>query len=252
MTSTSITNKPLPFLQWVGGKRKITDQLIQNIPEGMNNYYEPFLGGGALFFAVKGRFKQYFLSDINLDLIMSYNVIKKNPVEVSKLLDSHKENHSKEYYYQIRDCNNVNNPTIISARFLYLNRYAFKGIYRINRNGKLATSFSYKSYKSNEDKRFEECSSLLQDVMIYASDFSFIEPKENDFVYLDPPYHQAGERFYTRVAFDENEQIRLRDFVEELSSKKVKVMISNSDTAFIRNLYKNFNISTIEIVLIKT
>lgn len=241
------TQKPLPFLQWVGGKRKLTDQLIKNIPSGLNNYYEPFLGGGALFFAIKGRFKQYFLSDINLDLVTSYNAIKKNPEHVSNVLDSHIIKHSKEYYYQMRDCNNNNNPTLISARFLYLNRYAFKGIYRINRNGKLGLSFSSKNYKRSEDSRLEHCSSFLQDTTIYAGDFSFIDARKNDFVYFDPPYHKAGERFYTRLPFDENEQIRLKDFAQELSAKGVRVMISNSDTEFIRDLYQGFNIHTVEI-----
>ncbi len=80
-------NKPQPFLQWVGGKRKITDKLIERIPTGLNNYYEPFLGGGALFFQVKHMFNQCFLSDINLDLVTSYNSVKKDPAEVSKLLE---------------------------------------------------------------------------------------------------------------------------------------------------------------------
>ena len=125
----SSSNKVQPFLQWVGGKRKLTDKLIQHMPNESNNYYEPFLGGGALFFQVKHRFKKCFLSDINFDLITSYNAIKKNSKVVSKLLENHNKNHSKDYYFQIRDINNSNNPYIISARFLYLNRYSFKGIY---------------------------------------------------------------------------------------------------------------------------
>ena len=78
-------------------------------------------------------------------------------------------------------------------------------------------------------------------------DFSFIEPQKNDFVYFDPPYHKSGEKFYTRLPFDESEQTRLRDFAAELNDKNVKIMISNSDTPFIRNLYKNFNINTIKV-----
>ncbi|WP_341764053.1 Dam family site-specific DNA-(adenine-N6)-methyltransferase [Candidatus Tisiphia endosymbiont of Beris chalybata] len=240
-------NKLQPFLQWVGGKRKITDKLIEHIPSGLNNYYEPFLGGGALFFQVKHMFNKCFLSDINLDLVTSYNAVKKDPAEVSKLLESHQANHSKDYYYQVRD-NNVNNPLSITARFIYLNRYAFKGIYRVKKDGKLAVSFSSKIHANSDlDNRLRQCSSFLHNTYIYAIDFSFIEPTKNDFVYLDPPYHQSGETFYTTLPFDENEQIRLRDFAKELDSKGVQLMISNSDTAFIRDLYQGFNLRTVDI-----
>lgn len=236
-----------PFIQWVGGKRKIADQLINFIPTGLNNYYEPFLGGGALFFKVIPMFKQCYLSDINLDLVTSYNAVKKNPEEVCTLLEEHKDNHSKEYYYHMRDTNNSSNPVNISARFLYLNKYAFRGIYRINNNDKLSLSFSTRTYANSNLNKIKTCSNFLQNVTISAGDFSFIEPKENDFVYFDPPYHKSGEKFYTRLPFDESEQIRLRDFAKELDNQGVKIMLSNSNTEFIRELYKDFNIRTIEI-----
>ncbi|CAK6517587.1 MAG: Site-specific DNA-methyltransferase (adenine-specific) [Rickettsia helvetica] len=246
--SVNKIDKPQPFLQWVGGKRKIVDQLVQFIPLNVNNYYEPFLGGGALFFHVRDKFKHYYLSDINLELVTSYNMIKKNPDKVSKLLDSHKEQHSKEHYYQVRSNNDSNDPTKITARFIYLNRYSFKGIYRVNINGTPAQTFSGRNYtKSDIASRLKQCSSLLAGTSIFATDFSFIEPQKNDFVYFDPPYHKSGEKFYTRLPFDESEQTRLRDFALELNNKRVKIMISNSDTPFIRNLYKNFNISTIKV-----
>ncbi|WP_341794113.1 MULTISPECIES: Dam family site-specific DNA-(adenine-N6)-methyltransferase [unclassified Rickettsia] len=237
-----------PFINWVGGKRKLADKLLSYIPSYLNNYYEPFLGGGALFFAVKDKFKKCFLSDINHELVTSYNAVKKNPSEVAKLYSSYTENHSKEYYYKIRnnDCNN--NPTAITARFLYLNRYAFKGIYRINKRGDFASSFSTKKINNdNLEERLKQCSSFLSDVPVYTIDFSFIEPQKDDFVYFDPPYHKVGERFYTRLPFNEAEQTRLKDFATELDSKTIKFMISNSDTPFIRNLYKNYNINTVEI-----
>ncbi|MCC8372200.1 MAG: Dam family site-specific DNA-(adenine-N6)-methyltransferase [Rickettsia endosymbiont of Pseudomimeciton antennatum] len=243
----SVTNKPQPFLHWVGGKRKITDKLIEHIPSGLNNYYEPFLGGGALFFQVRPMFNKCFLSDINLDLVTSYNSVKKDPTTVSKLLKEHKENHSKEYYYQVRN-NNTNDPNKITARFIYLTRYAFKSIYRLKKDGKLALCFSTKKYGTSDiDEKLKQCSSFLMDTSIYAMDFSFIEPQKNDFVYFDPPYHQSGEKFYTMLPFDQSEQIRLRDFVKELGSKGVKTMISNSDTDFIRDIYKDFNIRTVDI-----
>ena len=96
-----MNNKSKPFIVWVGGKRKIVDKLLQYIPTNLNNYYEPFLGGGALFFSLGDRFKKAFLSDINLDLTTSYNTIKNTPDEVCKLVNNHEQNHSKDYFYQI-------------------------------------------------------------------------------------------------------------------------------------------------------
>ena len=242
------TEKPQPFIQWVGGKRKIVDQLIKRIPVESNNYYEPFLGGGALFFQVKDMFNKCYLSDINLELTTSYNAVKNHPQEVSNLLDSHQVNHCKDYYYQVRNSNNSNDPNKISARFIYLNRHSFRGIYRININGDPAPTFSDKnSHKLDITTRLHQCSSLLSRASICSIDFSFIEPQKNDFVYFDPPYHKSGEKFYTRLPFDEQEQIRLRDFATELDNKAVKFMISNSNTPFIRNLYKDFNIDTIKV-----
>ncbi|KJV54620.1 D12 class N6 adenine-specific DNA methyltransferase family protein [Orientia tsutsugamushi str. Karp] len=162
------------------------------------------------------------MSDINLDLITSYHAVKKNPNEVNRLLNLYHKNHSENYYYKIRDNYYSNDPNDITAKFIYLNKYSFRGIYRLNRDGTSAQTFSDKRYlKLHICSRINKCSNLLADVSIYAMDFSFIEPKKGDFVYLDPPYHQSGERFYTRVPFDEKEQIRLRDFVYELHTIKV-------------------------------
>ncbi|WP_375327469.1 DNA adenine methylase [Candidatus Tisiphia endosymbiont of Nemotelus uliginosus] len=237
-----------PFFQWVGGKRKIVDQLLEHVPLGLNNYYEPFLGGGALFFQVKDKFKKCFLSDINLELVTSYNAVKKDPAKIIELCESYKLKHSKEYYYQVRDNNiNSNDPIEITARFLYLNKYSFRGIYRVNKHDQAQVSYSTRKYHKSNHFTTIQCSNLLQNTIIYASDFSFIEPTANDFVYFDPPYHKSGESFYTRLPFGENDQIRLKNFAKELSDKGVKLMISNSDTSFIRSLYKDFNISTITI-----
>lgn len=239
-----------PFFQWVGGKRRMVDLLIEKIPQGLNNYYEPFLGGGALFFQVKDRFNKCFLSDINLELATCYNAVKQNPFKIIELCESYRQKHNKKYYYQVRDNDMMSNdPIAISARFLYLNRYSFRGIYRINRNNQVRMSYSDRNYRTFDNfvAMLKLCSNILQDAMIYGGDFSFIEAGVNDFVYFDPPYHKSGESFYTRVPFSEDDQIRLKDFATELSNKGVVLMISNSDTDFIRDLYKDFNVTTITI-----
>ena len=241
-------NKIDPFFSWVGSKKKLAESLAKHVPEGLNNYYEPFLGSGALFFQVKHLFKHCYLSDVNLDLITSYNAIKNDSSEVIKLLEMHHNKHSKEYYYKVRGTSSSNNPADISARFLYLNMYAFKGIYRLNKIGNLASSFSTKTYTTSKFlNRITECSSFLNNTLIFGGDFSFNNPQKDDFVYLDPPYHKSGEKFYTKLPFDESEQIRLRNFTQQLDKKKVKFMLSNSDTDFIRDLYKDFQLRTTDV-----
>lgn len=242
-----MSNKSKPFLVWVGGKRKVVNKLMEHLPLEINNYYEPFLGGGALFFNLRDKYNKAYLSDINLDLTTSYNAIKNTPDEVSKLSEIHEQNHSKEYFYQIRNNNDNANPSLISARFLYLNRYSFRGIYRLNMNDELKASYSARGYKSKISDHIKQSSKSLQDATIYTNDYSFIEPTTNDFVYLDPPYHNSGEQFYTRLPFDESEQVRLKEFVDKLSLKGVNVMISNSGTDFITNLYRGYNIRIIDI-----
>ncbi|KJV55113.1 DNA adenine methylase family protein [Orientia chuto str. Dubai] len=185
-----------------------------------------------------------FFFDINLDLITSYHAVKKNPEEVNRLLNLYHENHSENYYYRINYYSN--DPNDITAKFIYLNKYSFRGIYRLNRDGTSAQTFSDKQYlKLHIGSRIYKCSKLLTGVSICAMDFSFIEPKQGDFVYLDPPYHKSGERFYTRIPFNEKEQIRLRNFVHELTDKGVKIMLSN--TAFIRDRYKDFHITPVRV-----
>ncbi|SPP23927.1 DNA methyltransferase [Orientia tsutsugamushi] len=173
---------------------------IEHLPQGPHyNYYEPFLGGGALFFQVRHLFKQCFLSDINLDLITSYNAVKNNPNEVNRLLSLYHKHHSKDYYYKVKN-KYSNNSNEITAKFIYLNKYSFRGIYRVYKNGQSAQTFSGECYiKLHIASRINQCSNLLHGVSIYATDFSFIEPQQNDFVFFDPPYHKSGERFYTRL-----------------------------------------------------
>lgn len=236
-----------PFVQWVGGKRKIVKQLIRYIPRELNNYYEPFLGGGALFFNVRHLFKKCFLSDINQDLVTSYNSIKTSPDEVYTQLIQLNKNHTLENYYKLCKGNYTNNPIGITARFIYVNKHTFKGVFKVNKDGQIkSTCDTTRSWQGVDfAETLKTCSSQLSGTTICANDFSFIEPRAGDFVYFDPPYHKSGEIFYTRLPFDEDEQIRLKDFVLRLNDKGVKVMISNSDTKFIRDIYKNLEITEI-------
>lgn len=236
-----------PFLPWVGGKRAITDQIMPHIPTGLDTYYEPFLGGGALFFRVKDRFQNHCLSDINLRLTTTYNAVKKNPQGVVEKLKEHGEKDSKDYYKQLQIHHDVNDPVHLAANFIYLVYQSFYRLYRVAKDNTFRMSYRTGEKFSLETLQYNmtRCSVQLKGVSITAGDFSFIEPGKNDFVYLDPPYHKAGESMYTPLPFDEKEQIRLKNFADDLNKNGTRFGVSNSDTPFIRELYKDYTINTI-------
>ncbi len=131
--------------------------------------------------------------------------------------------------------------------FIHLNRNIFESIYRLNMKGEFKGSFSTRQYNNdNLSNKIINASKALKSATISAGDYSFINPEKGDFVYFDCPYHQSGEKFYTQLPFDENEQTRLRDFAKDLTRSGVNVILSNSDTKFVRSIYKDFNISTID------
>ena len=231
-----------PFLPWVGGKRAVADQIIPHIPTGLDTYYEPFLGGGALFFRVREKFKKHALSDINLRLITSYNAVKKNPDAVLEKLKEHVGKDSKEYFKELQLCPDVNDPVQLAANFIYLVNMSFYRMYRVAKDNTFRMSYRTNRKLSVETLKYNmtRCSVQLQGVPVTAGDFSFMEPGKNDFVYMDPPYHKAGEDMYTPLPFDEKEQIRLKNFADELNKNGTRFAVSNSDTPFIRDLYKDY------------
>jgi len=236
-----------PFLPWVGGKRAIADQIIPHIPTGLDTYYEPFLGGGALFFRVREKFKKHQLSDINLRLMTAYNAVKKSPDAVLEKLKEHGEKDSKDYYKQLQASHDVNDPVQLAANFIYLVYQSFYRLYRVAKDNTFRMSYRTNSKLPVETLQYNmtRCSVQLKGVSITAGDFSFIEPGKNDFVYMDPPYHKAGEEIYTPLPFDEKDQIRLKHFADELNKNGTRFAVSNSDTSFIRGLYKDYTIKEI-------
>lgn len=240
-------DKARPFIKWVGGKRSLIKELIPRLPTSYNNYYEPFIGGGALFFSLEP--KNATISDINLDLVITYAVIKNKPQELMKLLAKHKANHSQEYYYQIRKQFNKDSDVEVAARFIYLNKTCFNGLYRVNSKGEFNVPMgAYKNPAILDEDNILACSKALQNVTIKYQDFSSIFPEAGDFVYIDPPYHPINDTSftkYTKLDFTEADQIKLYNKCKELHEKGVHFMLSNSDSQFIKNLYKAF---TIEIV----
>ena len=246
-----VVEKAKPFVKWVGGKRSIMYELLSRLPKGINNYFEPFVGGGALFFEIAKKAKNVFLSDINKDLILTYKVVKNSLDKLIPILKKHQRNHTTTYYYELRSNQILKNPIEIAARFVYLNKTCFNGLYRVNKRGEFNVPVGrYKNPKIFDIDNLFAVAKALQGVKISCMDFTDISPKKGDFVYFDPPYHPTNAKSfnsYNSVIFSQKDQIRLRDFAIDLSSRGINVMISNSNVDLIRSIYGTppFNISLV-------
>jgi DNA adenine methylase len=243
-----------PFVKWVGGKSQLLPELLSRIPENYGSYFEPFVGGGALFFALQPE--KAFLSDVNAELINSYRIVKSN---VNKLINE-LENHiyEKDYYYKIR---HIDRESIYktwsniekAARIIYLNKTCFNGLYRVNSKGEFNTPFGkYSNPKIVDAPNLKACSKALKGVELKKSSFVDVLDKaeKGDFVYFDPPYVPVSDTAYftsyNENGFGPNEQKLLRDVCVELDKKGVYFLASNSSADFVKKLYSNFKIDIIK------
>ena len=250
-----------PFVKWVGGKRQLIPELLKYIPKNFNNYFEPFVGGGALFFELYNlgilKNKKVFLFDINEELINTYKIIRDYPNELIEKLKEFKSKHNKEFYYQIRELDKTDNyknldNIIKAARFIYLNKTCFNGLYRVNKKGYFNVPMGkYKNPKILDENNILLVSKALQNTIIKHSDYKKVleYAQKEDFIYFDPPYYPLNETSnftsYTQKEFLEKEQIELFETFDILSQKRCFVLESNSDTEFINNLYKKFKIEKV-------
>ena len=242
-----------PIVKWVGGKRQLMFELLKNMPQNYNRYFEPFIGGGALFFELQPD--NAYISDMNEELINLYQVVRDNVNEL--IIDLQKHDISKEYFMEIRNIDRTEDYENWSdvqkaSRFIYLNRTCFKGMYRVNSKGEFNVPFGhYKNPRIVDENNLINCSILLQRTEIRHADFSKILTKvqEGDFVYFDPPYVPLSETSsftsYTKDGFDIDMQFKLRDVCDELDSMGVKFLLSNSDTKLVNELYENYNIKKV-------
>jgi DNA adenine methylase len=244
-------NKATPFLKWVGGKRSIISELKSRLPKQYNDYYEAFVGGGALFFELAPHKHKAHLSDANLDLILTYTAIKKDPNKLIEMLKKHQRNHTDEYYYKIRAQHNLEDPIAIASRMIYMNKTCFNGLFRVNKKGEFNVPVGkYTNPGICQEDNIQACHKALKDTSIEYRDYTTIGAKKGDFVYFDPPYHPTSETSFTAYAksdFTEKDQMELAKFCIQLHNKGVNIMISNSNTSFIRKLYSS-NIFKIGIV----
>lgn len=245
--------KTYPVIKWVGGKRQLMNQLMENIPKSFNTYFEPFFGGGALFFELQP--KNAYISDINFELINLYCVIRDNPSELIAELCKHEI--SKEYFLKLRNLDRNGEYSRLTdiqkaSRFIYLNKTCFNGLYRVNAKGQFNVPFGkYKNPKIFDKANLLKCSDLLKKTKIKSESFEGIlnNVKKGDFVYLDPPYaplnRTSNFTSYTKEGFGIEMQIKLKELCDELNQKKVFFMLSNSDTELINDLYQEYNINKI-------
>ena len=232
-----------PFVKWVGGKRALLKQLKNYIPKSYQDYYEPFLGGGALFFDLQPM--RAFLSDTNLDLIITYQVVRDNLEVLIEQLQKYKKNHNKEFYYKIRTQRQELSSLLVASRFIYLNKTCYNGLYRVNAKGEFNVPMgSYKNPLICDEETLKSANLVLQNKIIECTEYSKIKPSRNDFVYLDPPYDDCFSS-YSKKGFNFDKQKELSVFCKELNKRGVRFLLSNSDTEDMRNLYKNFEITEV-------
>lgn len=253
LSQVSKEELPRPFLKWAGGKSRLIPKYHTFFPENFKTYYEPFLGGGAVFFYLYNqRPKQAILTDINSELINTYNCVKTHLDDLINLLIFHTKQHSKDYYYQMRKT--VEDSDLKkAARLIYLNKTCFNGLYRENSKGEFNVPMGrYKKPNICDLSGLRLASRALQSAEIEVRSFEEVlnsASSQDDFVYFDPPYYPVSSTSnftsYSRYSFHEKEQIQLAEVFMALAKRGVKVMLSNSDTSFIRNLYKDFEIHTV-------
>ncbi len=230
-----------PFLKWAGGKRQLLPALVPRVPPRYGKYFEPFVGGGALFFAL--RPVRAVLADVNARLIRTYAGVRDDVDGVIALLKTYP--HDPVFFRAMRTVDiDRRSDAEVAAWFIYLNRTGYNGLYRVNRGDRFNVPFGrYVNPTLCDERTLRGCSAALKDVELLVDDFEAVarRARRGDFVYFDPPYAplSATSSFtsYTASGFGAEEQVRLRDTARRLKARGVRVMISNSSAPVVRRLY---------------
>lgn len=243
------------FLKWAGGKLQLIEQFKNLFPHNFRNYYEPFIGSGAVFFYVKSKLKpnKVILSDTNEELINCFCVVRDKPSELVELLLNHRKKHSKEYYYSVRSMESSTLDSLDrAARLIYLNKTCFNGLYRVNSKGQFNVPFGdYENPSIFDRNTLFQASQLLQGVHLQVMTFEKVLDfaGKDDFVYFDPPYIPLSKTSsftrYSKSDFSMMEQKRLSEVFRILDSRGCFVMLSNSDHALTRELYRHYEKNTV-------
>ncbi len=232
-----------PFLKWAGGKRWLLSKQAVVFPEIINidRYFEPFLGGGAVFFHLQPT--NGCLSDVNQDLVNSYIIVRDKWADLIEVLSKYNKQHNNEFYYRMR-ATKPRTPLQKAARFIYLNRTCWNGLYRVNKRGEFNVPIGTKTKVLLDADNFQGLSGLLNQMDIEACDFEITIDKANegDFVFIDPPYtvkhNLNGFVKYNENIFSWEDQIRLKKCISRAIERGVLVLLLNADHNSIRTLYK--------------
>jgi DNA adenine methylase len=249
--------KPLkPFLRWAGGKSRIVKLLAQNVPSNYGKYWEPFLGSGALFFHLCHN--SAYLSDSNRALIDCYRYIRDYPEESYDELEQLARNISEEHYLSVRTTYNSSKASVAqAARFIFLNKTSFNGIFRVNMKGEYNVPFGHKEHPAFPSlTQLRSISILLRNAQLENHTFEQLSTNNligaRDFVYLDPPYPPltitSNFTHYTAERFSWEDQEKVAQVASSLSLKGCFVMVTNSDIKEIRDLYKGWNHYSLPVV----
>ena len=246
---------PRPFLKWAGGKSNLLKQYEPLFPKWSGDYFEPFIGSGAVFFFLSARqeARKYYLSDLNREIVDAFCAVRDDVEEVIGLLTKHQKLHSKDYFYQVRALVPENLSTLErAARTIYLNKTCFNGLYRVNKKGEFNVPMgNYKKPSILQVETLKTASRALARADLAAGHYSGLVDKAQagDFIYLDPPYHPLSKTAmftnYVAEAFDEKDQMELSQVATTLSEKGCLFMESNSNTDFVKDLYKDFKIQEV-------
>ena len=242
-----------PVIKWAGGKTQLLNNILPLIPE-YKTYYEPFFGGGALFFSLEP--KKAVINDFNKQLTNIYISIKERPSELKKALEELEKNHvnSNDYFFakrkEFNKCIQNEEYSIHSAAlFIYLNKAGFNGLYRLNSKGLLNTPSGKKEKVNLFDRdNFDAVSKALKNVKILSYDFEEAckGAREGDFVFFDSPYYNTFDT-YQAGGFSKDDHIRLSKLFKRLSKKGVKCLLTNSNEEFIKDLYNGFDIQVVPV-----
>jgi DNA adenine methylase len=243
---------PKPFVKWAGGKRQLIPILNQNLPEYFGTYYEPFLGGGALLFHIltDKNGQKCSISDLNSDLVLAYTTIRDRIDSLITSLKNHEKNYQKNsesYYYSIRK-NNPRSAIEKTSRLLFLNRTCFNGLYRVNSKGKFNVPLGkYSNPNIVNEENLRAVSHILQSsrISIKCRDFEAVlrDAKKGDLIYFDPPYQPtsatANFTSYTNKDFTYDDLTRLAELCLKLDSRGCNVLLSNSDSKEVADIFSN-------------
>lgn len=247
----------VPVVKWVGGKRQLLDEITPLLPKRITTYCEPFLGGGAVLFSIQPS--RAIVNDLNKELITLYEVIRDDVETLIESLKKHENN--SEYFYSIRDMDrNKDSYNLLSkveraSRLLYLNKTCFNGLFRVNSSGEFNSPFGhYKNPNIVNEPVLRAVSKYFnsKNIIFYSGDFykTIENIGRGTFVYLDPPYDPVSDTAnftgYNKGGFDRKEQLRLKEYCDELTRQGIKFLLSNSATEFIKSLYSEYDIHIVQ------